>query len=269
MAYLANPIALWLLSHAYGQGGAVAVPNSDSSAFRGPMGQFPPGIDDMIERLVSVAQATSPAVPSLPEWCFLVGGPGNGKSESLKRLAERLGIPLPPKVAGAPVPRTVPTTWPRTGWTTANGLEVAFVNDASVPRADVHGFEGNGSLFMDIRDGMSKVLRGSNRIMLVANVNRGVLLEEVARIGTDAGGTGDSDRCAEAVLRWLLNPLSGAATAVSQLSMQITSPVNRHSPYYGQVLLQAAGGLPLVRIHAVFLDVLSMLEPPPGRRESH
>lgn len=80
MSYVRNPLVSWLLSHAYGQGGTVAVPSSDpvSQASVAPMGEFPPGIGPMLDYLVSRYSAWG-ATSTEVDWCFLVGGPGNGK----------------------------------------------------------------------------------------------------------------------------------------------------------------------------------------------
>lgn len=97
MGYASNPLVNWLLSRSYGQGGTVAVPSSAAGQAR--RGKFPAGVGDVLERLVDQYSSwpSSARHNSSVERCFLVGGPGNGKSEALKELANVLMIRLPPK----------------------------------------------------------------------------------------------------------------------------------------------------------------------------
>src|SRR5262245_55624284 len=93
--YVINALVQWLLSHAYGQGGTVAVPTT-SGPSPVPLGGFPPGIDDVLNR-VSARHTAWTVSEEQVDWCFLVGGPGNGKSEALRSLASRLNVTLPPR----------------------------------------------------------------------------------------------------------------------------------------------------------------------------
>src|SRR5271157_3945920 len=177
MPYVRNPVVDWLLAHSYGQKGTVAVPTTLASGTAMPMGEFPPGIGDTLNYLVSRYEGWAPASSEI-DWCILVGGPGNGKSEALRELARRLGIDLPLRAAGTPVPRVVPPEWPRSAYALSTGLGIAFINDASIPRAD-HGTERvEGSLFLDFVDSLGRTVAGSPTI-LFGNVNRGILVEEL------------------------------------------------------------------------------------------
>ena len=121
-------------------------------------GRAPAGVQDVLDRLVDVYAPWVPSANGPPlEWCVLVGGPGNGKSEALRDLAGALQVELPLRQGAQAVPRTVPPTWPSQGATVVSGLEIAFVNDASVPRHDAHGDRRTGSLFLDLRDGLRKL----------------------------------------------------------------------------------------------------------------
>src|SRR5579862_3063156 len=87
MSFVTNPLVSWLLSHAYGQGGTVAVPSPAAATFQMPKGEFPAGIDEVLAYLSSQYASWAAETRTL-HWCFLVGGPGNGKSEALRTLAE-------------------------------------------------------------------------------------------------------------------------------------------------------------------------------------
>jgi hypothetical protein len=259
--YLLNALVQWLLSHAYGQGGSVAVPTAGGTS-PVPLGGFPPGIDDVLNH-VSARHGVWTTAERQIDWCFLVGGPGNGKSEALRFLASRLGVTLPPRASGQPAPRTIPEAWPTTAHALPNSLGIAFVNDASIPRTDVPP-DGStpGSLFQDIADALARATRGE-LTSLFANVNRGILVEE-------RGGL-------RAVANWVAEPTERqfAAGLIEWLASQGdsgTGPVtvikpSPERPHYGQVTLPlpgATGGAVTIVVHVVFLDVLSLLEPKPG-----
>ena len=269
MAYCTNPIIDYLLRHSYGQGGTVAVPTREAatpvaSSVR-VKGRLPAGVQDVLNRLVDVYAAWTPSANSVPlEWCFLVGGPGNGKSEALRELAGALQVELPLRVGGEPAPRTVPQSWPSQGAVVVPGLEIAFVNDASVPRQDAYGDRRTGSLFLDLRDGVRQLLRDGPAVVMFANVNRGILVEE--RRALDNPRTEEPPTAAAAaIIQWLADPRSHQGG--SRIGVQATVPVTSTSPYYGQLTVKLTDhGAPHdIVVHAVFLDTLSLLEPTPGR----
>lgn len=262
ITYVRNNVVHWLLSHAYGQGGTVAVPSSGTP---GPllMGAFPPGIDDVLDHVTSRHSAWSSATQESIDWCFLVGGPGNGKSEALRSLAAKLGISLPPRVTGQPVPRTIPVDWPANAHPLANGLEIAFVNDASIPRQDVPGDGSSpGSLFHDIANALDRTVQGKPTSLFV-NVNRGILIEERGGLRAVSNWAAEplARRLAGAVIGWLASP-SDSADGLGNILRP--SP---ERPHYGQftVSLTAGGGQAVtVCVRVIFLDMLSLLEPKPG-----
>jgi len=176
MSYQHNPLVSWLLSHAYGQGGTVAVPSTDTLSASMPRGEFPPGIQDVLDYLASRYSAWSPNGNKEIDWCFLVGGPGNGKSEALRTLATMLGVQLPARNPGQPVPRAVPPDWPASAHSLQSGLDVVFINDASIPRADATHSDEPASLFRDLSDGISRLFASGKPVALFANVNRGIIL---------------------------------------------------------------------------------------------
>ena len=131
MAYCTNPALEYLLRHSYGQGGTVSVPARDATTPLAPpmhvKGRFPAGVQDVLDRLVEVYAGWTPSNSDRPlEWCFLVGGPGNGKSEALRDLAGALQVELPLRSSRQPVPRTVPTSWPTSPSTDSTATSLAF-----------------------------------------------------------------------------------------------------------------------------------------------
>jgi hypothetical protein len=92
MSYATNPFVKWLLARSYGQGGAVALPNSKlpdpgGGSITIPLTRSPAGVQDVLSLLCN--QCASWPLPEGSDigWYFLVGGPGNGKSEALRALA--------------------------------------------------------------------------------------------------------------------------------------------------------------------------------------
>ncbi len=221
---------LKLLRHAYGQAAAVAVPGADGTA--NFLGRFPAGVDELIE--YAAAGAGVPGV----DWFFLVGGPGNGKSRAVHELAARLALELPASPADRPTSRTMPDAWPQSAYRAADGREFVFINDASIERPS--GADGLGGLSADLRDALAAVESG-RPLVLFANVNRGILVEEKA----------DFAHLAPEPVGRLLDFLASTHNATSG-----------SAPYYRGSSLDLTSG-PL-RVHVVSLDVVSLLEPPPG-----
>ena len=264
MSYSTNPLVAWLLSHAYGQGGTVAVPYR-SNATIVPLGPFPPGVIDTLNRVAgNYANSNSDST----DWCFLVGGPGNGKSEALRQLASMLNIDLPDKRPGQPVPRVVPENWRQQPASLTSGHTIAFLNDASIPRDDADPNVGLGSLFLDLDDGLHRLLSEKSPFAFLVNVNRGILVEEANFLEKS------HPRCSSitgkavcAILRWLASPNTAANDILTSPEFTVTAsvPIERRNPFYGQLdVKMSPGAVEKVTIHVVFLDALSLLEPSPG-----
>ncbi|WP_129676597.1 hypothetical protein [Candidatus Chloroploca sp. Khr17] len=266
MTFTANSFVTWLLSRSYGQGGTVALPNSTPEG--DVLGQFPSGVEDVLQRLKDVYSLWPLSQGDDLEWCFLVGGPGNGKSEALRALAKSLNIQLPPKKAGEPAPRSIPHDWPRSAKQVAPGLEAVFINDASIPRDDLGANTFSGSLLRDLEDTIGRFLDHQTPVVLFGNVNRGILVEEYAQLPKDV----KSDTAiglAGNVIRWLVNPpFSNTPLEVKGITTLVT--LNPATPYYGQFRINFVnyGANYNVIVHVVFLDVLSLLEPTPVGNET-
>jgi hypothetical protein len=273
MSYQQNPLVPWLLSHAYGQGGTVAVPSADIAAVSMPRSDFPPGIQDVLNYVKERYLAWSPAGNQAIDWCFLVGGPGNGKSEALRVLATTLGVPLPGRNPGRPVPRVVPAEWPDKAYSLKSGLSVAFINDASIPRADEINGNEPGSLFKDLRDAVDRLLANRQPVALFGNVNRGILVEEASCLSDGHKSLATpSGKFASSIIRWLVDPPaslppdSPSSLPPASHGIETVVPIDPLAPQYGQfrVHLVDEGAAQDLVVHVIFLDVLSLLEPQPG-----
>ena len=278
MGYTVNPLVDWLLTRSYGQGGTVATPSPNTVPVVG-LGDFPAGVGDVLDRLVT--KYITPAPPQRGddiEWCFLVGGPGNGKSEALRYLASTLlardrtalASVLQARGTGDPVPRAVPVDWPASATPLASGLEIVFINDASIPRSGARSSGEPGSLFLDLSDGIKRFVDKSIPVVMFGSVNRGILVEEIGGldgIATPLDGNGEK---AATMIRWLASPptvMNSSPEYPSSLAtVETLVAVDPIKPYYGQfrVPLRASGAEFNVIVHVVFLDVLSLLEPVPG-----
>ena len=262
MAYHLNDTVSTLLGHAYGQKGTVALPIPPSTGAE--LGTFPAGINDTLEYLVN--EYLSWRSTGRVHWCFLIGGPGNGKSEALRALAGALGVALPTRSSGDPAPRTIPTEWPAKSLPVHDGLEISFINDASIPRSESLEPGSPTSLFQDLVDGLER-LKTQTPVTLFANVNRGVLIEELA--ACDSGKnpvTSELEKIVSLILTWLTKPDAEYPTANGFSISVRAAPETR---FYSQALLDTSEERKFeLVVHALFLDSLSLLEPAPGAPKS-
>ena len=270
MGYHRNTNVEWLLSHSYGQGGSVAVPSGNISSEIEQRGDFPAGVQDILNRLADQyidwppKDSRNPAI----EWCFLVGGPGNGKTKALQVLAGLLDVKLPQRSRGEPAPRVVPSNWPLSACPvpTVSGIEVAFLNDASIPREDITSSSGPGSLFLDLVDGMNWLLSRDTSVVLFGNINRGILVEEEAALHSNHPSLeSDIGSLARDAIQWLLHPPDKVFPS-STSKVQTVIPLDFKKPYYCQfqIPLIKFGAKYDITVHVIFLDTLSLLEPLPG-----
>ena len=267
-----NRLVLELFQRAYGQGGAVAVP-AKASKPKMPFSDYPAGVDDVLERLVYLLSnwPANPGDAPAMEWCFLVGGPCNGKSEALRLAARLLDIDLPERDPGSPAPRTVPEEWPGESFSIKENLGIAFINDASIPRADV----GGASLFHDVLDALQENASGNRRICLFANVNRGILVEEVASLRLRDNLEGPNEKLARDIIEVLALPShktgQGIDNPLSGLDLDLGPNAGRGTEYYRRLSLplKDEGWQSDLVVHIVFLDLLSLLEPLPRLEDAN
>jgi hypothetical protein len=220
----------WLFERAFGGRQAVAVPGEHKP---GPKGQFPAGVQDVIDHLAAYAVTAEPGGAS--QWVFLVGAPGNGKSEALKELAVRIGMPAPTDNPTREAPRDLVGDLP-------SGKRVKLINDASIPRA---GVPDGTSLAVDLEEAFASV-GGGTASLLLANVNRGVLVEELSHDEAE----GAAAQLARDVLIWLNRVASGVEAGDPARS------------YYAHRTFDLEGAV--VDVHAISLDAVSLFEPRPG-----
>lgn len=218
----------WLRERAFGGREAVAVPRG--TPLGGPRGPFPAGVQDLVDFLADSHSAAE--APGAEQWGFLVGAPGNGKSEAMRSLANRLGIA--PPAAGETAPRTLDGE-------TAAGASVVLINDASIPRPHV---DGAGSLALDLSEALAEVGNGG-RLLLFANVNRGILVEERNKARKD-----DEGGVVTELLEWLNEAAAG------------NGPDDPATSYYARRRVETGGRH--VVLHVLSLDALSLFEPQPA-----
>ena len=247
---------------------ALPGPKGDSDAEL--RGDFPAAVQDVLNRLADkyIEWPSTSASGIAIEWCFLVGGPGNGKSEALRELAELLEVELPARASGQPAPRAVPIDWPSSAAPipTVPDIQVVFINDASIPRQEALGDGTPGSLFLDLVDGMQWLLDRDTSIILFGNINRGILVEEEAALPGDHPCLESAvGKLAQRAVKWLLDPLSESSQGHPG-ELETIVPIDSRKPYYGQfrIPLSRLGANHDIVVHVVFLDTLSLLEPLPG-----
>jgi hypothetical protein len=260
MPYQRNETVDRLLLQAYGQKAAVAlpIPRADGAAV---VGRFPAGVNNTLDHLVDAFVGWRERREV--HWCFLIGGPGNGKSEALRILAGALNVTLPGRGTGDPAPRTVPSEWPTSALPVHDGLEIAFINDASIPRPECLGRNLPTSLYKDLVDGLER-LDQAKPVVLFGNVNRGILIEEVAASESGLNAKDSSTRAlAVQILAWLSRP-DQQLDAASGLAVPFKP--TRSTKYYSQAVFN--GQTNKLVVHALFLDTLSLLEPSPGGAKS-
>lgn len=184
-----NPYAAELLGwHAHAEGG-VSVP------FRGrgrPLGRIVE--TTLYSNLKRAAEAIKAAEPG-PRWLFLVGGPGNGKSQMVEEFARFLDAAAPGAgLVGAleaafgadPVPRRVDFSIPEPGEGDWAFRQLTIIQDASSSdRAD-----GNGAaLLVDDLEGLLAGDRPASHVF-VCSANRGLLARAVRASGTSSAARG-------------------------------------------------------------------------------
>ena len=123
---------------------------------------------------------------------------------------------------------------------------------------------------LDIIDGISRFLGEKTPLILFVNVNRGILVEEQAALqNVPSLAQSRVTDLAKAVIDWLVDPASSTALPSSgsdNRDVQILVTPEGVQPYYGQLRIPLVnqGAKYNIVVHAVFLDVLSLLEPTPG-----
>jgi hypothetical protein len=144
-----------------------------------PVGSGMPGADEAIEWFQSRLET-----PTSPSFLMLIGGPGNGKSFLAKRVAEPFAEEEIDK-KGA-----YDDLVQRTRHFRVSGSTLSIVNDATIPIPSEPT-----PLIFEIENSISE------KSHLLANANRGILLEELANKSQDSS----TKRLGYALVDWLLN----------------------------------------------------------------
>lgn len=170
-------------------GTAVAVSPTHDGKGAWPIGPSVVGADEVVDQLLEGLQSREPALQSL---VFLIGGPGNGKSALARRVSAEL------RMEGAPSPHLAHRTY---RYSTPSGAPLVVLNDATIPGGEETAPQGQ--LVQDIRSALEE---GAS---LLANINRGVLHEELAfcRFATETIREGAG--AAEGILMWLGDVAAG------------------------------------------------------------
>jgi hypothetical protein len=205
----------------------------------------------LLSRLRAWANDIASKVPETPRSLFLVGGPGNGKTEAIEQLLYAFDRELGAdseiikecerQFAGNqdhPVPRMV--TLQTVNRIKVTGItEIAILQDASMADPKVPG-KSAAELFLSEVDA---VARGSSERIYLACVNRGVLDEALMAAGK--GGHEDGRRLLEAITRSIaLSPYSPACwpldgyPSVAAWPMDIETLITRPN---GEIISGPAG----------------------------
>jgi hypothetical protein len=222
-------------THTYGGSGAAVVPGSSISAEKIPEGGAPAGVAEVLGHLQHMLAQSSD--PMLRQWVFLVGGPGNGKSHQLSQFIDNMVS------MGARKESPVSSVQGRyCDDLVLNGQRLLIVNDATIRPPNSSGHNHFGHLAADL----AKALVSKSNVLV--NVNRGVLIEELA-LSREI----DPISPLSALLKWLVSdgvPLDSSALRVSPTA----------STYYHAATFTPSESLLSYRVHVVCMDTLSLLE---------
>ncbi len=224
-----NPTVLKLLEQSIGGEDAICLPgHSDYQSLRS---DSPAGVRDAIaDFYTEILDDNRDKV----EYIFLVGGAGNGKSFELSLFLGELGDHYLNIARGAKLKRT-------------------FIKDDDTP----HLYIINDATIIEHMDGerrdliydLKYCLSAKTRTFLFANINRGVLIEDINHAST-------ADNKWKDILTWMLNPRTHKSDYVESVS-------NKERYFTRGKLNINNGDLPTY-INIVYLDQLSLLENIPG-----
>lgn len=211
-------------------------------------GKYPAGVEAALSQVSDNFKQNS---KHFSEWIFLIGAPGNGKSKAARNFVNKLLDGSIEKVSENPRSSSYTAV--------ADDRRVLVINDASIPREASDCF---GSLYSDILESAEYFDR--TKSFLFGNVNRGILLQELNALNESEGSfEGYYEGFAKLVIEWLSNPKE-VPNHNPDLKPKICDGArwSGNTSYYSRLDLDE--GVVPVRIHAVFLDTLSLLEPSPS-----
>jgi hypothetical protein len=250
-----NPTVLELLKRTHGGTAAADAPGAFIDRNSLPEGKPNAGIAEVLEVLGT--QLDKGAQADRSEWVFLLGSPGNGKSYQLVKFLEERGLIAAPKKAtqsSKPIlaERSPDLKGPLQSYLVA-------INDASIAKGKRS--EVAGSLLEDLKDAFGRASSGTCHLLV--NINRGILIEEREAKNIWAA----SPLRVQQLVNWLLGSESQKSPEIADVQICSDTEEDRDEPCsflrIGRFSAPEVGALP-VRIYAVLLDQLSLLEPTPA-----
>ncbi len=227
-----------LLAHTHGGINAAVVPLRNGITAALPAGNAPAAVPEVLDTLFTALSSSS----SVRHWIFLVGGPGNGKSHQLASFIARLTA-----TGGTHISNSSRPGGRYCDDIALNNQTLRIINDATIRPPSVSASTGTGQLASDLRSALSDAAH------LLCNVNRGVLIEELAR------SRASDPSCPEgALLSWLVSNRHP-----TDQSILIPSPST--GTFYHSAALTSPVSSFAIRIHVVSLDTLSLLEKVPSK----
>jgi hypothetical protein len=227
-----NPTISKLLEQSIGGEDAICLPGqSDSQSF---MSDSPAGVREAIDDFYKeINNQDSNKV----EYLFLVGGAGNGKSFELSLFLKKLGSQYHNIVRGAKLKRHFLKD--------DGDPNVYIINDATIVE------QANGERHDLIYD-LKYCSSAKTRTFLFANINRGVLIEDINHAA-------DADMEWKDILTWLLNPRTHKTEAIET--------IDASERYFLRGKLRNGVNEVPTFINVLYLDQLSLLEKIPGYPE--
>ena len=235
---LVNETVKAIYARGFGGESAVVVPGSTADQL--PSTQSAAGVKEARNHLIASINDQE------PNWLFLVGGPGNGKSHEINHVLKQLKLQVEPSDGGL-APRKTSFEY--------NGSHLLVVNDASIRPNEAQGNLGAGDLALDIRNLFKEHNQGIPTTALIC-VNRGILIEELAKVPESQSWAKE-----RALIDWINDDGKGCESIQPIFSNDFTK-TGRIEGDEGPF------------IQAVYLDRLSLLEIQPtadeqGRLEAY
>lgn len=220
-------LAAELLSKSFGGGEVAAAPNAAPSSL--PVVSFPPGATEARNLLLEDLRSPQGHLT----WIFLVGGPGNGKSELTRQLAAEPVL----KADFDPSDEAHQRSY---DYQHESGARLRIINDATI-RTD------GRSLVGDLHDALSE------GVSIIANVNRGILVEDRP-----------SDPSADGLPEFLLGGILDLKFGDDGKKFDLRPDQPELRSHVSQLELTDPVSGTVVHTTIVRLDVCSLFEPQPA-----
>jgi len=232
-------IIKYIASRSFGGDESTVVPSDNMGLMEEFEGDSPAGVKDVMTQFLESITSDSETI----EWVFLVGGPGNGKSHQAGKLLNDLGIDIADRGIGGTAERNYSSRL-------SDGTKVKVINDATIR---TNTGLGPNDLAIDIRESIETI--NSDKLYLMANINRGILIEEKHALENNQEWQVENE-----IINCLLGPDINSLTYLESVYN------NPDAPYFNRYKLVKDGqGLKYdLYINIVYLDKLSLLELTPS-----